>query len=520
MIKTDNIFIAGVKEKYPEELLENRVTVEGNVIAVIYQDPLILDESHLKSSDFITNDGVFYFSLAKQLRQLGYTVFDEVTILSSSPENVRDSFTERGGYETIHNLKEVVDSRNADIYLDNLYRENIMLKLHINGFNLLKPVQDGNKEIIPYKLFRKMNSESVIDWYDAKLSSFDTPNSSLVTEEEMLDFDEAFIQSCEEGEENGVPFDICGEDVNGEIINAYPFLSRQINGLLNGTFTMLGGFSSVGKSTWWITVIAALLYRGRKIMIISNEESIKKFKTKFLVWYLGKRNRYFKLTKKKLTSGDISEEDRQQIEYVRKYWRDKYNNKLKLVSISDANMNVVKKKIREGILKDGIDVVLYDTFKIQENDMTNARQDLALVRDSREFDKIAKKYNIITLASIQLSEYMRGKLFLDSSVISNAKQVKEQLEGLFLIRPVYDEELDPKSKYYCRPFRLKKVGDKWVEEEYEPDRTAVWRMLFVEKTRTGSNSTDTGVAYLLRYSGDFAIFRETCQCRPRRGKIE
>ena len=30
-----------------------------------------------------------------------------------------------------------------------------------------------------------------------------------------------------------------------------------------------------------------------------------------------------------------------------------------------------------------------------------------------------------------------------------------------------------KSKYYCRPFRLKKVNDKWIEEEYKPDRNAV-----------------------------------------------
>ena len=41
---------------------------------------------------------------------------------------------------------------------------------------------------------------------------------------------------------------------------------------------MMGGFSSAGKSTWWITVLMALLYYDRKILIISNEENIKKFK--------------------------------------------------------------------------------------------------------------------------------------------------------------------------------------------------------------------------------------------------
>lgn len=45
------------------ELLENRKTVEGNVVGVVFNDPLILDETNLKTSDFITSDGSFYFLL-------------------------------------------------------------------------------------------------------------------------------------------------------------------------------------------------------------------------------------------------------------------------------------------------------------------------------------------------------------------------------------------------------------------------------------------------------------------------
>ena len=121
---------------------------------------------------------------------------------------------------------------------------------------------------------------------------------------------------------------------------------------------------------------------------------------------------------------------------------------------------------------------------------------------------------------MQLAEYMKGKLFLDASVLSGSKQVKEILQSLFLMRTAYSEELDPKSKYYCHPFQLKKVNDKWIEEEYHPDQNAVWRVLFTEKTRNGNNSSDTGIAYLLKYSGDFAIFREVAQCRPKHGEIK
>ena len=481
---------------------------------------LLIDDTTFEQKDFVTADGLFYFSMLNQLRNKGFYSLDEVTILSNLSQDAIDKYEDMGGWDSIQQQIDIINTQNFDTYIDILYRENILLHMHSDGFNLLKEIDVNDKKIIPLKLFRKMTAEEVTDWYDARISSYGTGYSSKVLEEEEIDFDDEFIESCQEGEENGVPFDIAGYDINGEEINCFPFLSRQIMGLLEGTFTMMGGFSSVGKSSWWVTVLMSLLYYDRKILIISNEESVKKFKVKFMIWLLGKRNRYFKLTKKKMTSGDINAESRDQLTQVQKFWRENYKGRVKFISINDADMRVVKKKIRENVLRYGYDCVLYDTFKIQESDFEGTRQDLSLVRDSRELDKIAKKYNIIMLASVQLAERLKGKLFLDSSVLSNSKQIKEILENLFLMRTVYDEELDEKNKFYCRPFRLKKVNDKWIEEEYAPDRNAVYRALFVEKTRNGNNSSDTGVAYLLKFDGDHCIFREVAQARFKHGEIK
>ena len=485
----------------------------------MFKDMLLLDDLELKKEDFITNDGRFYFGLLTQLRKKSFYSLDEITILSNMNDEVIERYEACGGWDSIQHQIDIINDKNFDTYIDILYRENIMLHMYDDGIDLLHTVDLNGKKVVLLKLFRKMDADSVQDWWDARIASYGTGYSSKIIEEEEIDFDDEFIDNCKEGLENGVPFDIAGYDVNGEEINCFPFLTRQTMGLLEGTLTMLAGFSSAGKSTWFVTVIMALLFRGRKVLIISNEERVKKFKVKFMVWLLGKRNRYFKLSKSKFLSGDINEESRKQLTDVQKFWRENYKGKLKFISIADADMSVVKKKIRENALRYGYDTVLYDTFKIQEKDFSGQRQDLALVRDSRELDKIGKKYNLIMLASVQLAEYMKGKLFLDSSVLSNSKQIKEILEGLFLMRTVYDEELDEKSKYYCHPFRLKKVDDKWIEEEYKPDKNAVWRILFVEKTRNGRNSSDTGIAYLLKYDGDHCIFRETCQCRPKHGEI-
>lgn len=480
---------------------------------------LLLDDLDLKKEDFITNDGRFYFGMLTQLRKKGFYSLDEVTILSNMNDEVIERYEACGGWESIQHQIDIINDKNFDTYIDILYRENIMLHMVDDGIDLLHAVDVNGKKVVLLKLFRKMDADSVQDWWDARITSYGTGYSSKVLEEEEIDFDDEFIDNCKEGLENGVPFDIAGYDINGEEMNCFPFLSRQINGILEGTTTMMGGYSSAGKSTWWITVLMSLLHYDRKILIISNEENIKKFKIKFMVWLLGKRNRYFKLTKKKMTSGDISTESRKQLTDVQKYWRENYKGRVKFIAITDADMSLVKKKIRENVLRYGYDTVLYDTFKIQGGDISSARQDLSLVRDSRELDKLAKKYNIIMLASVQLAEYTKGKLFLDASILSNAKQIKEQLENLFLMRTVYAEELDEKSKYYCHPFRLKKVNDKWIEEEYKPDTSAVWRMVFTEKCRTGANSSDNGCAYLLKYDGDHCIFRETCQCRPKHGEI-
>ena len=480
---------------------------------------LLLDDLDLKKEDFITNDGRFYFGMLTQLRKKGFYSLDEVTILSNMNDEVIERYEVCGGWESIQHQIDIINDKNFDTYIDILYRENIMLHMVDDGIDLLHAVDINGKKVVLLKLFRKMDADSVQDWWDARITSYGTGYSSKVLEEEEIDFDDEFIDNCKEGLENGVPFDIAGYDINGEEMNCFPFLSRQINGILEGTTTMMGGYSSAGKSTWWITVLMSLLHYDRKILIISNEENIKKFKIKFMVWLLGKRNRYFKLTKKKMTSGDISTESRKQLTDVQKYWRENYKGRVKFIAIADADMSLVKKKIRENVLRYGYDTVLYDTFKIQGGDISSARQDLSLVRDSRELDKLAKKYNIIMLASVQLAEYTKGKLFLDASILSNAKQIKEQLENLFLMRTVYTEELDEKSKYYCHPFRLKKVNDKWIEEEYKPDTSAVWRMVFTEKCRTGANSSDNGTAYLLKYDGDHCIFREVAQCRPKHGEI-
>jgi hypothetical protein len=512
-------FLSGC-EKYPEELLDGRKTVEGNVIACLSKDLLLIDETSLTSRDFISEDGIFFFSLIKHIRDSGFNSLDELTILSSISDTIEIGFKERGGWDTLQNLIDIINEKNWDTYLDILYRENIILNLHNNGFNLLNPIEDNGKRIIPLNLFRKMDSESVLNWYENLLSKMSTGNSSKILEEGNLKITDEFLKKLQEGLESGVPFDVCGKTIDGEDAVCFPYISNQIGGLLEGTLNMLGGFSSSGKTTMIITILMGLINYGRKVLIITNEQKSTVFKVQFITWILAKRFKYYKVTKRKMKNeNELTTEDQIYIKKAQNVWNEEYEKHFKFIQIADADMNLVKKKIRQYALSEGFDTFLYDTFK---SELSNDKADqnwLNLIKDSRELDKIAKKYNLIGLANVQLAQALFGTLFLDASVLSQSKQIKEILETLLLLRPVFSEELEKGHKYFCRPFRRKLIAGKWCEEEYTIDETGVYRMLFFEKNRNGESSSDTGVCMLLKFQGNTGTFVESAYARCKHGRI-
>lgn len=515
-----SVFISGL-ENCPNEILEGRQTTEGMVIGSIASDLLLLDECHLETKDFITQDGAYFFALFKHVRKQGISVLDEISLLANITENMLEGLQNRGGWKTLQHMKDVCKKENFPSYLDRLSRENTILSLYRSGFNLLEPIVEKDKTIIPLKLFRKMDAESVIEWYEARLSTFGTGYSTKVLEEEVIDFDDQFIEDCVAGLENGVPFDCFDMDIDGNEISCMPFLSQQMNGYMDGTFNILGGFSSTGKTSLWITILLGLIHRGRKVLIVSNEQKCKVFKINLIIWLLFKRYKYMNLTKSKMQNGSITAEDRAMIKKVQEYWKDNYYGKIKFIAIPDADTSLLKKKVRENVLRHGYDTVLYDTLKCDFSDTSSdSKEYISLIKDSRLLDQIAKKYNIIVLASMQLALSNLGRLWLDASTLSMSKAVKEVCETLLLMRSVYTEELDSDNKkYYIRPFRRVKRDGRWVEEPFNCDKTATWRVLFVDKNRNGQDSAGDGVAYLLKFRGQYCVFSESCLCRPKHGNI-
>lgn len=498
------------------------------MIGLIWKDIATLDEVNFDARDFLTVEGRFYYSVAKELRNNAHlNQLDEVAVASNLSEDILKRFEEYGGFQAIENITEMISLNNRAAYLDALRKSNIVINLHKQGFNLSQPVVTENgKQIIPLELFKKnsMDANAVIEWYETQLTKMGTGYDVKVLEDEDMEITDEFIERLESGDEQGTSYGSAGIDINGETMNVFPFLSNQTLGFSHGASHYIAGFSSSGKTAMWCSIVLALISQGEKILIICNEQSSKVWKINMLAFILYKYYRYYGITKSDMLSGKLNEEDRKMLGLAKDYFNEHYKGKLHFIQLAENNMGVVKSKIRYYALQFGYSGVVFDTFKIEDiNSRSNkdASPWEQLVQYSRDLDVIAKKYDLLMLCSIQLAQSNKGTLFLDSNMLSGAKQIVEQLDTLLCLRDVYKEELDPNSKFYCNPYQKKKNDeDKWYEEPFMCDPRDSWKMLFLSKSRNSQNSNDSGSCLMFRFKGQYAIFQEQCWARPKHGQIQ
>ena len=373
-----------------------------------------------------------------------------------------------------------------------------------------------------------MTAQQVVDWYTMKLTDIEvTSSSNDILDECSMEMTEDIIEELQDGSLNGVPFDSFGDDIFGNKISVYPVLSKFLNGLNRSATHALCGYSSTGKSCIWTSIILGLLYRGEKCLIISNEMSKTPYMMNIITWIAYKKYHCTTLTKDKLRNGTLSDDEKNILNDIKKFWNENYKDQLYFIHIPDSNMDIVKRKVRQYAIRKGITFFLVDTLKAEIGDMkTNDSVWLNLIRQSRIVDELAKRYNLIAGLSIQLSSATKGKLFLDESVVSNSKQIVEICESMLCVRNLIDKrEITQGEREYLRPFWIvqnENTGKTEVQEQLiPPDKMDYnYKVIFVVKNRNGVNTESSGVGFLYSFIGQQAVLKESYRCRPVHGYIQ
>lgn len=520
-----NQFISGVTDKYDSRLLQNSLTTEGNVCGVLLSDLTLFDDCGLDSKDFVTKHGRMLFNLGQELRSKGCVNFDEITLLSNVGEDVKAKIdNEFGGFRAIQNVIDVVSIKNMDAFMEELNKRNILMSLSQKNFNIFGEITlDNGKKIIPYELFQRLSSSEVLDWYNGQIATLTKKiHSSKIIDEHYVDFDDAFIESLERQEEMGVSFGDAGDNINGETIHTFEFMSKNLMGLKHSTLSAFAAGSGCGKSTYLIGLCMSLASRGERIALLSNESQYSDLQVQFLVWFLARYMNYWKVTKRKLIAGKLSEEDRAMIKKARVIFKEKFGKSIKVITMADMDSKLNAQIIKNAILRDGVSCFAIDTFKASFGGDKNDAMWLSLVEDTRVLSELCLRYNVIGLMTIQLAIHSQNRSWLTAECLAGSKAIKEVLSNLVLFRKVIPElEFSPESPYYINPFRTKlrknaNGEEEWYREPYKPDPSKTWRIFFIDKARRGPDSNDTNEAYLSRFEPDYASFYETSKCVPSR----
>lgn len=513
------LFVSGVVDQYPEALLENRLAIEGNMVGALLSDLTLYDDCGLDTDAFVTKDGRLLFGVGNELRSRGFNTFDEVTMVSNLPPKVMEKVNQQiGNFDQIQHLIDIISVKNYDSILDNLNKSNVILSLYKKGFNVTERITlDNDKTVVPYKFFDKLTCAQVVEWYESQISSLGTKiSSSKIVEDSFVEFDDAFIDSLMDQDELGVDFGNAGTDCLGEEIHTFESLSRQIMGLKHGTLSAFAAASGVGKSTWLVGLLMSLIANGEhKVCLVSNESTAKEIKVLFLAWFCSRYMQEWKITKTKLISGNLTDEEKDVIQRAKKVFKAKFGRAIRIVTLADADSHLTCQILKNAILRDGVDIICVDTFKLTMNNNADNFW-LSLVADTRALAELCLRYNVIGLMTVQLAINSMNRAWLNADCLSQSKAIKEVLSNLILMRQVVPTlEFDPSSSYYIKPFRTKQDSDgKWKEEDYTPDVTKTWRIIFVNKARRGVTSDDNGVCYLSRFDPEHASFYETAKCRP------
>ena len=193
--------------KYPEQILKGRKAIEGSLLGCLIKDIALIKEYNLNEDMFISTEGKFYFNILNTLLKQGVVEVTDTDIRLNCQDDVIAKYKDLGGIKTVNKLKDSVDSKNFEVYLDELYKRNIYMDLiDKEGIDLLEERLIGESTISYLDFFTQnnMSAEEIIKFMSFRMMSKLPKNIDRsvqecdgdITEEDLEDLFQVKVWGC------------------------------------------------------------------------------------------------------------------------------------------------------------------------------------------------------------------------------------------------------------------------------------------------------------------------------------
>lgn len=438
-----------------DKLMEDRERIECNFVLSLYLDPdLIPDYKNVvNGEDVITEDGQFYYGLAKGMYDAGFHTFDHMAIYSylSGKKALKDGFDRRGGMATVNEITELLSLSNVPKYYDDLCKSNLLVRLDKAGFNV------G----VNLDKFSSMTAEEVYDYFEYQLANIGLGRIEKVKAEDLTTGYDKWIDEWDSGADIG--FRVGSRMLNYQLVGVH-----KKNLLLH-----LAGIG-MGKTTSAIAWYILPTIETQDVCIIANEQDVSAWRQMILATVLFNKVGYPKgFDRHKMLIGKYTEEQREAMRKAVK-WLEEQPGRIQFIETQDYSVMSIK-KIMSKWAKRGISLFIVDTLKPLNDASDKAWGEFSEV--AKELFLQSKKLDVAVVATCQLSPDAMSRRYLDLTCIAKAKAIAETASTVVMFRPLTKEERE-KVKPYSFENKIKKVTD------LDPDKDYI--MVFVPKNRYGN----------------------------------
>lgn len=476
-------------DKTLKQINESRYITEACFVFACWSDTDLFDDYLDPNNpvDLRNPDAKYYWNLGKSMYEQGIRNIDAVSIeefLSNKPK-ARKQYEKFGGYQTVEELCNIVNSDNAEAYFDK-----------INKMNALSTLAEKYEDIFTH--VDRFNNASSSDVYDA----FELLNNSIAistnrdTKIEKLTVTQQFYDDCKNGENIGIQY-----------AEYSPILNYTTLGLPLGDVTLLSSFSGMGKSSFVFANIVMPISKYEPVTIFSNEMQIKAYQNLMTIHILTRDLDYWKQTRKKIKMGKIeeTEEEKDLFEKVKEISETKYN--ITFVKIFNNDSSIILKCMKR-LSHQGCRCFIWDTFK--GDDVSDGNDAwYQLLKNSRKIFNLTSKLNVSLFCTFQLALYTTNQRYLDASCLSSSKQIKEVVSELIMMRKLWTDEYSG-QKNDCKAYKLDKDnGYQKVMLELDPDKD--YYVFFINKTRNDGG----GKEILYRWDAQWNKWTELGYCTIR-----
>ena len=458
-----------------EKITEKITICEGNIIGCLYSAPELYAEYDINKNSLST-DGLFYYGLGEMLFTNKNEVFDETSVYSilNNNDELKRLWEERGGFNTIRELKSTVNLKNIDAYFDTFNKYCLLRNYYKKGFTGIIENE--------WLKFEKMNASQVYDYFDYVLNSEDINTVSDLQFEDLYLTDQE-VDDILNGANLGLNYGLYS-----------PVLNYLTLGLPKGELSSICSYINEGKTSFtFANFVIPIVENGEKCLIISNEQKAMNFKLLLLIYILTRKLNYWKIDIKKLKKGKFTSEELEKLNEARDIVKKNYINNITFVKTYDYKTDIVKKSIRK-YSRLGYGLIVYDTMKVEDASDSTWVQ---LLEDSKVLFQACSRYNVAGLVTLQLAMATKNKVRkIGMECVANGKQVFEVMSEAIFMRTLWDDEKDPTSKTYCKPYKLVKDANgnfTNVHEQINLEEDKEYKLIILGKTR--NDKRDIALVY-------------------------